>query len=143
MPCNINVASTTFVRKLIIKNRGERMMDFIFMLVTQQYWEAARRKLRLIAQDIVQQVAPVLTCWRTGQVSLTPGLIRAARAGLDDGYLVVTGSIESPERIAAIAGAGADAFTIGTAVFNNALASGGETITYQCQEILKACGSTA
>ncbi|NQV43348.1 MAG: hypothetical protein HQ501_00485 [Rhodospirillales bacterium] len=68
-------------------------------------------------------------------------LIRAARAGLDDGYLIVAGSIDSPKRIAAIAEAGADAFTIGTAVFDNAFASGGNTISYQCQEILKACDS--
>jgi hypothetical protein len=68
-------------------------------------------------------------------------LIKAARAGLDDGYLIVAGSIDSPQRIRAIAEAGADAFTIGTAVFDNVFASGGDTVSYQCQEVLKACES--
>ncbi len=66
-------------------------------------------------------------------------LIKAARAGLDDGYLIVAGSIDSPQRIRAIAEAGADAFTIGTAVFDNVFASGGNSVSYQCREILKAC----
>ncbi len=66
-------------------------------------------------------------------------LIRAARAGLDDGYLIVAGSIDSPERIRAIAEAGADAFTIGTAAFDNVFAPGGTTVAYQCREILRAC----
>ncbi|NQU72700.1 MAG: hypothetical protein HQ514_19285, partial [Rhodospirillales bacterium] len=66
-------------------------------------------------------------------------LIRAARAGFNGGYLIVAGSIDSPERIRAIADAGADAFTIGTAVFDNTFAPGGDTVSYQCQEILKAC----
>ena len=68
-------------------------------------------------------------------------LIKAARAGLDDGYLIVAGSIDSPQRIRAIAAAGADAFTIGTAVFDNVFASGGNTVSYQCGEVLKACES--
>ena len=66
-------------------------------------------------------------------------LIRAARAGLGDGYLIIAGSIDSPERIRAIAKAGADAFTVGTAVFDNVFSSGGNTVSYQCKEILKAC----
>ncbi len=70
-------------------------------------------------------------------------LVKAARKGLGDGYLIVAGSIESPERITAIAEAGADAFTIGTAVFDNVFASGGNTIAYQCQEVLKVCGSAS
>jgi hypothetical protein len=45
-------------------------------------------------------------------------LICAARRGLGDGYLVVAGSITSPDRIRSVAEAGADAFTIGTAVFD-------------------------
>ncbi len=68
-------------------------------------------------------------------------LIRAARAGLDDGYLIVAGSIDSPERITAIAEAGANAFTIGTAAFDNVFAPDGNTFSYQCREILKACDS--
>jgi 2,4-dienoyl-CoA reductase-like NADH-dependent reductase (Old Yellow Enzyme family) len=66
-------------------------------------------------------------------------LIRAARVGLNDGYLIVAGSIDSPQRIHDIAEAGADAFTIGTAVFDNVFAAGGNTVAYQCKEVLKIC----
>jgi len=66
-------------------------------------------------------------------------LVRAARAGLGDGYLIVAGSIDSPQRIRDIARAGADAFTIGTAVFDNVFACGGNTLSYQCSEVLKIC----
>lgn len=44
-------------------------------------------------------------------------LTRAARAGLGDKRLIVAGSVDSPERIASVAAAGADAFTVGSAVF--------------------------
>ncbi len=47
-------------------------------------------------------------------------LLRAARAATP-GFLVVAGSIDTPERIAAVHGAGADAFTIGSAIFAGAL----------------------
>ena len=46
-------------------------------------------------------------------------LVRAARRGMD-GYLAVAGSIDSPERIWAVAEAGADGFTIGTAALEGA-----------------------
>lgn len=46
-------------------------------------------------------------------------LVRAARKGLGEhGYLIVAGSITSRQRIADVQTAGADAFTIGTAVFD-------------------------
>jgi len=66
-------------------------------------------------------------------------LIRAARAGLGDRYLIVAGSIDSPERIEAIREAGADAFTIGTAVFDFTFTPGLESIEGQCRDILAAC----
>lgn len=66
-------------------------------------------------------------------------LIRAARAGLGDGYLIVAGSIDSPERVKAISDAGADAFTVGTAVFDFTFAPGLESIEGQCRGILDAC----
>ncbi|MBT2440649.1 hypothetical protein J7E93_11105 [Streptomyces sp. ISL-36] len=47
-------------------------------------------------------------------------LVRAARAATT-GRLVVAGSITTPEQIAALAAAGADAFTIGSAAFSGAL----------------------
>jgi len=49
-------------------------------------------------------------------------LVRAARAALGDAPLIVAGSVESRQQLRDLAAAGADAFTIGTAVFENALA---------------------
>lgn len=45
-------------------------------------------------------------------------LVRAARRGLGTGRLVVAGSIDTIDRMRAIAAAGADAFTIGSAIFS-------------------------
>ena len=66
-------------------------------------------------------------------------LVRAARAGLDTGYLIVAGSVNSPSRIRQLAEAGVDAFTIGSAVFEGTFAPGNGSIAYQCQQILAAC----
>ena len=49
-------------------------------------------------------------------------LIRASRAALGSAELVVAGSIASATRIRAVAEAGADAFTIGSAVFDGSYA---------------------
>lgn len=51
-------------------------------------------------------------------------LVRAARSALGDRRLVVAGSIDSPDRVRAIAEAGADAFTVGTAVLDRRFAPG-------------------
>lgn len=45
-------------------------------------------------------------------------LVRAARGALGESWLIVAGSVNSPARVKALADAGADAFTIGTAVFD-------------------------
>jgi hypothetical protein len=45
-------------------------------------------------------------------------LVRAARGALGESWLIVAGSVNSPARVKALAEAGADAFTIGTAVFD-------------------------
>jgi hypothetical protein len=66
-------------------------------------------------------------------------LIRAARRGLGDGWLIVAGSVDSPERIADIRTAGADAFTIGTAVFDNRFDAASGDIARQCVRILEYC----
>lgn len=66
-------------------------------------------------------------------------LVRAARSGLGEGYLIVAGSVDTPARIRHLAEAGADAFTVGSAVFDGAFAAGNNSIVYQCQEILAAC----
>jgi hypothetical protein len=66
-------------------------------------------------------------------------LVRAARAGLEDGFLIVAGSIDSPARIEEIASAGADAFTIGTAVFDYTFTPGLNSVEGQLKNILAAC----
>lgn len=49
-------------------------------------------------------------------------LVRAAREALGEGRLVVAGSVNTPARIRAIDEAGADAFTIGSALFDGSFA---------------------
>ena len=79
-----------------------------------------------------------LLAWRATEADPL-ALIRAAREGLGEGYLVVAGSIDSPARIRAAAEAGADAFTIGTAVFERAFAPGVPTLEGQLEAVLAAC----
>lgn len=68
-------------------------------------------------------------------------LIRAARSGLGrDGLLVVAGSIASTERIAAVAAAGADLFTIGSAAFDGSFSPRKGLLANQLKDILSACG---
>ncbi|MCX7354167.1 MAG: hypothetical protein NTY59_04910 [Alphaproteobacteria bacterium] len=66
-------------------------------------------------------------------------LIRAARAAMPTGQLVVAGSIDSPERVDAVADAGADAFTVGTAVFDRIFAPEDRTLAGQLRAIRAAC----
>jgi hypothetical protein len=70
-------------------------------------------------------------------------LVRAARRALGDGTLVVAGSIDRPARVRALAEAGADAFTIGTAIFNGTFAPREGAIISQLRSVLAACGSLA
>lgn len=65
-------------------------------------------------------------------------LVRAARKGMD-GYLAVAGSIDSPERIRAVAEAGADGFTIGTAALEGAFSPRKGALASQLGDILEAC----
>lgn len=51
-------------------------------------------------------------------------LVRAARGALDGGYLLVAGGVTSPAQVRALAEAGADAFTVGSAVFDGTFATG-------------------
>ena len=65
-------------------------------------------------------------------------LIRAARGALK-GDLIVAGSVDSPARIRELSEAGADAFTIGSAIFEGAFAPGkGDTLA-QLKDVLAAC----
>ena len=66
-------------------------------------------------------------------------LVRAARAAME-GTLVVAGSVDSPARIAALAEAGADAFTIGSAVFDGAFSPRKGSIVSQLEDVLAASG---
>jgi len=67
-------------------------------------------------------------------------LVAASRRGLGDrGVLVVAGSINSAERIAAIRAAGADAFTIGTAVMEGSYAPGAGPVEAQLRTVLTDC----
>ena len=69
-------------------------------------------------------------------------LVRAARQGTE-GYLVVAGSINSPERIRAVADAGADAFTIGSALFDGSFSPRKGALASQLRDVLDACRAAA
>jgi len=67
-------------------------------------------------------------------------LIRAARRGLGKkGQLVVAGSIDSPAHIRAVAEAGADAFTIGSAAFDGSFSPRKGLLANQLRDIVEAC----
>lgn len=63
-------------------------------------------------------------------------LVRTARRALGRGRLIVAGSIDSPERIRALEDAGADGFTIGSAIFDGAFAPGKAGIENQLRDVL-------
>lgn len=65
-------------------------------------------------------------------------LVRAARAALGPGRLIVAGSINGPERIRAMAEAGADAFTIGSAIFDGSFVPHAGGIHAQLRAVLAA-----
>jgi hypothetical protein len=66
-------------------------------------------------------------------------LIAAARRGLSGGRLVVAGSVNTAERIAAVRAAGADAFTIGTAVLDGSYAPGAGGLEAQLKAVMADC----
>jgi hypothetical protein len=64
-------------------------------------------------------------------------LVKAARRGLGpDKNLICAGAVDSPARIAALAQAGADAFTIGSAAFDGSFAPNAGGLIAQLKEIL-------
>jgi len=66
-------------------------------------------------------------------------LVRAARRGVGSrGLLICAGSVDSPARIAALAEAGCDAFTIGSAAFDGSFAPRRGLLAGQLAEILAA-----
>lgn len=66
-------------------------------------------------------------------------LVRAARRGTP-GYLLVAGSVASPAQIRALADAGADAFTIGSAAFDGSFSPHHGSLRSQLKAILDATG---
>ncbi|MER7519805.1 HisA/HisF-related TIM barrel protein [Streptomyces sp. NPDC126499] len=66
-------------------------------------------------------------------------LVRAARAATT-GRLVVAGSLSTPAQIQALAEAGADAFTVGSAAFAGALRPDAGTLAAQLTAVLEASG---
>jgi hypothetical protein len=65
-------------------------------------------------------------------------LVRAARGGMD-GTLLVAGSVQSAAQIRALADAGADAFTIGSAAFDGSFAPRMGSLRSQLRAVLDAC----
>lgn len=67
-------------------------------------------------------------------------LVRAARRGLgSDKYLIVAGAVTNFERIKAVKEAGADAFTIGTAVFDGSYSPTKGSIISQLKDVVADC----
>lgn len=66
-------------------------------------------------------------------------LVRAARRGIDTNYLIVAGSITSRERIRAIKAAGADAFTMGTALIDGLYDPRANSLKSRIESILDEC----
>ena len=86
------------------------------------------------------RAAPARISWPIRATEAEPlELVRAARRGLGAGYLIVAGSITSRERIRAIADAGADAFTIGTAVFDGSYSPRKGSILSQLADVIADC----
>jgi len=68
-------------------------------------------------------------------------LVRAARRALPDGKLIVAGSVNTKRQIHALAQSGADAFTIGSAVFDGSFSPTKGSLRGQILDILEACDS--
>lgn len=66
-------------------------------------------------------------------------LVRAARRGLDSGVLLVAGGVASAAHVRALREAGADAFTVGSAVFDGTFAPGRDGLRGQLKAVLDAC----
>jgi thiamine monophosphate synthase len=66
-------------------------------------------------------------------------LVRAAREALAGGVLIVAGSVNSPRQIHALAAAGVDAFTIGSAIFDGSFSPTKGAFRDQVLDIFEAC----
>lgn len=65
-------------------------------------------------------------------------LTRAARRGVGDGLLICAGSVDSADRIQALAAAGCEAFTIGSAAFDGSFSPRKGLLVHQLRDILAA-----
>jgi hypothetical protein len=70
-------------------------------------------------------------------------LTRAARKGLGGGTLIVAGSVNTARQIRALAEAGADAFTIGSAVFDGSYVPDMGSILSQLARIQADCAAVS
>jgi hypothetical protein len=68
-------------------------------------------------------------------------LVRAARRGVGERELIVAGSVTSAAQIKALAEAGADAFTIGSAVFDGSFNPRKGSVLSQLRDVLDACAA--
>jgi putative N-acetylmannosamine-6-phosphate epimerase len=69
-------------------------------------------------------------------------LVAACRRGfLNQGAVVVAGSVNSAERVKAVRGSGADAFTIGTAAIDASYAPGIGPLRAQLEAVLADCAA--
>lgn len=66
-------------------------------------------------------------------------LVRAARGALSGGTLLVAGAVATPAQVRALAAAGADAFTVGSAVFDGSFAPHVGSLRSQLGAVLDAC----
>ena len=66
-------------------------------------------------------------------------LVRAAREALGGGLLIVAGSVNSTRQIHALAAAGADAFTIGSAIFDGSFSPTKGAFREQVLDVFEAC----
>lgn len=78
-----------------------------------------------------------LLAWRATEAD-PMDLVGAARGALGNGQLIIAGSIGDAAQIAGLARAGADAFTIGTAVFDQAFAEGAAGVAAQIRAVQAA-----
>jgi hypothetical protein len=70
-------------------------------------------------------------------------LVRAARAALTGRKLIVAGGISTKRQIDALAEAGVDAFTIGSAAFECAFSPEKRSLREQIEDILAACAGAS
>lgn len=71
-------------------------------------------------------------------------LVAASRRGIgNDGYLIVAGSVSTAQQIRALKHAGADAFTIGSAVFDGSFSPTKGSTLSQLEDILQTCADLA